>query len=41
MMGTGGCLIQTNFCYATHTTLNISKGNKVEFSQIYARKREV
>jgi len=40
-MGTGGCLIQINLCYATHITLNISKGNKVEFSQIYARRSEV
>lgn len=28
-------------CYTTHIILNISKGNKVGFSQIYARKREV
>ena len=33
--------MQINVCYATHITLNISKGNKVEFSQIIAHKREV
>jgi len=33
--------MQINLRYATHITLNISKGNKVEFSHIYSRKREM